>query len=390
LDNLAGTHDDASARRAPAMERTGLLSRRITHELANLLTVASARTRFALSALPTDSEARVHLDEAAIAITRASSLLRPLARSDVSDLWRPQLVDLNGLVAALEPVLGAVLGKGTDVQVTTSARQAFAYLDGSRLERTILTLALSQADSALPGGVFTLGTKTRELDDRVASAFDVRGAMPYTQLTASCTLPVDAAESLDGMLQHWVTSDEQPAIGWRDAASAAAKLPHDAGYMLVQQVNGGLHLSVYVPPPAASAIPRAPLREREQERASRTVMVVEDVAVILRVMTSSLRREGYAVLAASEGAGALALADVHGATIDVLVTDISMPGMTGRELARALRERHPNLLTVYVSGSAGETFAELDLPDAEVFLSKPFSGEALAQIVSTLLDRRYV
>lgn len=378
--------DDALARRAAGLEWTGRLAQGVAHDLANLLMVVGSRARFALSALPPDSEARVHVEEAVSAASAAATLVRHLSRSAATPAWRPQLVDLNGLIASLQPLLATLFRNRIELQVAASARQGVAYIDGSRLERTLLDLAFDHSDAAQPTGAFSIATMTRELDDRIAASAGHSANLPHTLIAVSCAGSGDASALLDRLLRHWNSGDELSAVLWRTHRSACARLPHDAGYILAEHAREDSRITIYVPPPSASDTPQVPARTHKRLGAARTVLVAENDDSIRRVITRSLHGRGYAILEAANGAAALALADIHGAPIDVLVTDIDMPGMTGRELAKALREIHPDLLTVFVSGSELDEAAGIDPSEAAAFLMKPFDKAALVQIVATLFD----
>ena len=396
--NQLGTPDVvAPVQSDVGVEWTGRLAQGIAHELANLLMVVSARSRFAIGALPADSEASAHLSEVVSATARASLLVRHLARADVGPQWKPQLLDINNLVARLEPVLASVLPKRFGVRVTLSANHGVAFLDGPSLERTLLDVAFRHADSAAAGEDFVIETSTRDLDDRIRVAFNTGPADATILMCVSSRALCDASSSLDAILRHWSTSVIHPTIGWNDRESACARLPLGAGYLLIEQRERVCLLSLYIPSPSLSEELVAPPREHSARRSTHagasdaqlayTVLVADDQTSIRKVIIRALRGRGYALLEAGDGESALALADMHGAAIHVLVTDMNMPGMNGRELARALRARHPGLLTVFLSGTDVESITGLDSTESAGFLAKPFDPAALVQIVATLLER---
>lgn len=364
------------------LQWTASLAQGVAHDLANLLMVVSSRSRFALNVLPSDSEAKTHVLEVAAAAARAVTLVRHLTWTEASPDWRPQLVDVNGLIGALEPVFGVLFRRNVKVHVRTTAGVGVAYLDGARLERTLLDLAVCCSRLSTPLREFSVTTKTRELDDRIAEAFHLSPA-PHTLIAVSCADCAVVDNSFDRILQHWTTSKEQPVTAWRDSASGCARLPEGAGYLLAEHANGQYQLSIYLPPASLKASGTARVPAQATHRG--TVLVAEDEIRVRRLVSQALRARGYSVLEAGTGAEALEIADLHGATIDVLVTDMHMPGMTGRALATTLREYHPRLRTVFMSGSDVESLLGLEPREAAAFLGKPFEMSALSAIVATLL-----
>lgn len=373
-------------------ELIGRVALAVAHDLSNQLMVISARARFALDALAAGSEGREHVEEIGLAATRAAVIVHYLGSSELLESQKAQPTDLGALLSRLEPVLSVILRKVRSVELAAD-RGTVAFVDSARVERLILALGLQSTDAGTTGGRLILTAGTRTAAPRLSMRFHEPANIPYAVLSLRGLGAVDVSAAADLMVNEVTAESDRAVLVWRHSDSAGVRLPDGGGFIVLECVDRrNLEVTLYLhrPPVAAALGSRSdthvvPASTVATSRSGRTILVVDDEAPIRRAMARSLYDGGYQVLEARDGDEALLMADVHDRPIDLIVTDMDMPGVTWRELVLQLREGHPDLKTILISGSDAALVSEANDFGADGCVAKPFGLAQLVALVENVL-----
>jgi CheY-like chemotaxis protein len=258
-------------------------------------------------------------------------------------------------------------------------------VDTGKAEQVILNLAVNSRDALAKGGKLTISTRREDLDPERAVALRLRPGR-YAVLAVNDTGIGMDAKTRDRVFEPFFTTKEQgTGLGLSTVNS------------IVKQANGGLHLwsetgvgtsiDVYFPRVDEEAPVETPVDPGPAAAGKETILIVEDEEAVRRLMCTALEQNGHRVLIAADGVEALKLISSHSGPLDVLVTDLLMPGMNGAELARKVLDRLPGIEVLYISGYAEEMRQSCEI-DENSFLQKPFAPQALLRKVRDMLDRR--
>jgi two-component system, cell cycle sensor histidine kinase and response regulator CckA len=374
---------------AQKMEAVGRLAGGVAHDFNNLLTVIIGCGDLLLQALPPEGPGRALAEEVAKAGERAASLTRRLLAFSRKQALAPKVLDLNALVADLEGLLRRLLGE--DVALTTALQPGLRPVraDPGQLEQVLMNLAANARDAMPQGGRLTVETRNVNLDEGYARLRPEVRPGPYALLAVSDTGHGMTEEVKAHLFEPFFTTKGQGSGTGLGLATAFG----------VVKASGG-HIEVYSEPGAGSTfkvyLPRAEDAQRPRKSypgnaaappGAEAVLVVEDEAAVRALTCQVLKGLGYAVLEAANGEEALRACGPGGRRVDLLVTDVVMPGLGGRQLAERLLALHPGLRVLYLSGYPDDAVVRHGILEQEVnFLQKPFSPAALAQKVREVLD----
>ena len=365
------------------LEATSRLAGRVAHAFNNLLTVIIGSTEILLSDQPIDAEARAHLQAIMRSATRGASVTRQLLAVGGQQPIDRIAVDLNGIIANLEGSLRRVVGPAATFTLNLEQSLPDVEGDSTQIEQVLLHLAGNAGDAIGDDGTVTITTSSSISEDIRARNYPELDSREYVWLTVRDTGHGMDAHTRDHVFEPYFTTK---------SAGFSAGLGLPVVYGIVNQLGGAIAVDSEVGQGTAFTIA---LRRASTARAARsaaialpvtetkstrTIVLVDDEDDVRSVMKSVLCQRGYRVLDASSGADAIQLLAGHAGSIDMLVTDVLMPGMTGRELYEHLVHRHPGLKVLYVSGYADDAFAH-EQEWGNAFLSKPFSLDTLAQRV---------
>ncbi|MBY0503623.1 MAG: response regulator [Bryobacteraceae bacterium] len=400
LDVGSRRSSEEQAGQSQKVEALGRLAAKVAHDFNNLLMIISGYGEELKSSLPPSSPLRNDMQEILQAAERVSVLTGQLQQYTKKIVLEPKLVDLNQLVKRLEPVLKRQLGDGVQLRIDAQADAATAKVDPAQLESAILHLA-SHAKYGMRGlGRLTISTADLELDQDYGEA--AHGGS-YILVSITDNGPGMDEENRARLFEPWMANEE---------SLREERLLVTQAYNIVRQSGGDLAVSsqpgegtafriylpsagqasVTAPAPAPSLVPPMPeppvlAPEAEAESALETILVVEDEAGIRALVRKILRRQGYSVLEASNGDDALKICAGHKGKIDLLVTDVMMPRMSGRELADRLTALRPELRVLYVSGYTDDAMLSSgSFPAGTAFLQKPFTLGSLLGKVREVLD----
>jgi two-component system, cell cycle sensor histidine kinase and response regulator CckA len=377
-------------RHAQRLEAVGKLAGGVAHDFNNLLTVINGHARFVLSALAEDHPGRPDLEEVERAGLRAAALTQQLLAFSRRQVLRPEVLNLNGVVREMERMLRRLIGSHIRLVTGLRAQPAAVLADRGQLEQVVMNLVVNARDAMPGGGTLTIATDTTELDP-LDPELDNWQTEPgsYVRLVVADTGAGMTPEILDRIFDPFFTTKERGKGTGLGLATVFGIVKQSGGHVTAESNGEGSRFSVYLRAASADEIAAAEPGDASITRRTvpgRTVLVAEDEDSVRKLAVRVLEREGYEVLQAGDGAEALRLADAFPDRIDLLVSDIVMPEMGGRELARRLRILRPETSILLMSGYDEEMV--MGRVDGDDFLPKPFSPNALAERVAALLEYR--
>jgi PAS domain S-box-containing protein len=372
-------------RQSQKLEAVGRLAGGVAHDFNNMLTAISGYTAFALEHAEDGSTLRSDLDEIRKATDRATLLTRQLLAFSRKQVLEPELIDLNEIVTEMEAMLRPLIG--ADVVLTTALDPALGPIvaDPGQLNQVVMNLVVNAADAMPTGGSLSIETANAEVGAGSEGTID---AGSYVTLSVRDEGEGIDEETLRQIFEPFFTTKDSGKGTGLGLATVYGIVKQSGGYVEVEsELDVGSLFRIYLPLADASsrrAQPEAPAPPAVERVVPATVLVVEDEEVVRSLVVQVLEGEGYKALVARDGEDALALAE--GRHVDLLLTDLTMPKIGGRELAERLRSTHPSLKVVYMSGYVdGDILSDGVLPPGTAFLSKPFTFADLAEKVRDLL-----
>src|SRR5438034_1126981 len=376
-------------RQAQKMEAVGRLAGGIAHDFNNLLTAIIGTTALVLEDLGLESRARLDIQEIEKAAKRAAGLTRQLLIFSRQQVLEPRALDLNALVGNLEKMLHRLIGEDVELRTKPAAGLGAVRADPGQLEQAIVNLVVNARDAMPKGGRLTIETADIELDRRYVAAHVPTQPGPYVLLAISDTGVGRDGATTARLFEPFFTTKE-PGRGTGLGLATVYGIVKQSGgdIWAYSELGHGTTFKIYLPRVAeAPAAPESTTGHPPTARGSETVLVVEDQEEVRQLTKRVLEARGYAVLAARNGAEALEIVARHPTRIHLMITDVVMPGMNGRELAELACARRSDLKVLYVSGYTGEAVLQHRLLEPGVaFLQKPFTPDVLARKTREVLD----
>jgi PAS domain S-box-containing protein len=381
-------HLEEQFRQSQKMEAVGQLAGGIAHDFNNLLTAILGNTQLLLRDLPPGDAKRADVEEIRKASERAASLTRQLLAYSRRQMLQPEVLDLNGVVAEMNRMLRRLIGEHIELVTTLAPDLGRVRADPNQLEQVIVNLAVNARDAMPNGGKLTIETANVELDAAFAQAHLGSVPGPYAMVAVTDTGLGMEATVRAHLFEPFFTTKEVGKGTGLGLATVYGIVKQSGGYISVySEVGRGTSFKIYLPridKPAAAQ--PSPAKDRP-DRGTETILVVEDEPAVLSLSRRALEAQGYLVLAASDASDALRVVERHGGTIHLLLTDVVMPGQSGRELADRLATSRPGIRVLYMSGYPGDAVVQHGaLPAGSAFLQKPFSPDGLARKVRDVLD----
>ena len=326
------------------------------------------------------------LEAAALRGSRLTAQLLAFARQQVLE---PELVDVADTVQRLMPMLEALIDERVQIFAVASPEPLYVLADRGQLEQVVVNLVVNARDAMPDGGTLGLRVQALTVDEAYARAHVQARPGPHVCLTVSDTGTGMDPEAVERVFDPFYTTKELGhGLG---LASVHGIVEQSGGHVHVySELGHGTTFRIYLPAvappaPAQAGAPAAPA-DAERLDGTETILLTEDEEGIRRVVDRILTGHGYTVLHAPDPATALELILGQEDRIAALVTDVIMPGMTGLELSRVLRERQPHLRTLFLSGYTADIVTGGALPPDSAFLEKPFDARSLALALRRLLD----
>lgn len=377
---------------AQKMEAVGRLAGGIAHDFNNLLTIINTYSEFLLSAIPSDDARRADVEEIRRAVASATRLTRQMLTFSRRQVVAPVTLDLNEAIAGMAGMLARVLGDDVRVDTELQAGSLPLLADAGQLEQVLLNLAVNARDAMPRGGRLCIETGQVTLDD----GFEAQGhqriipAGHYVMLAVSDTGGGMTDDVKSHIFEPFFTTKGPGRGTGLGLATVYGIVKQSGGHIWVySEPNRGTSVKIYFPLHAA-APESSPARLTGEfpipSRDAATLLLVEDDAMVRGAVRRILERSPHAILEAATPAEAIELFTAHRGRIDLVVTDMMMPELTGAELIRELRERNPHLRAIIMSGySEAATSRDWRLPPNALFLEKPIAPNKLLRCIADVL-----
>ncbi|HVH08708.1 MAG TPA: PAS domain S-box protein [Gemmatimonadales bacterium] len=384
-------HLEQQLRQAQKMEAVGRLAGGIAHDFNNILTAITGYADLLLEDLATNDPRRQDAEEIHKAADRAAGLTRQLLAFSRQQVLQPRVVDLNALVSELEKMLRRLLGEDVTLATALAPGLGRVRADPGQLEQVIMNLAVNARDAMPHGGKLTLETGDVALGG--PSAADLYPAPPgaYVMLAVRDTGVGMDPETQGHLFEPFFTTKEKGKGTGLGLATVYGIVKQSGGFIWVTSELGvGNTFNIYLPRVEAAVEPVGSRgAQMPVARGTETVLVAEDEAPVRAVARQTLERYGYRVLEAPSAEAALDVAERYSGPIHLLLTDVIMPGLSGRELATRLAARRPETRVIYMSGYTDDEITRHGvLEPGFTFVQKPFTPEALARAVREVLDSK--
>jgi PAS domain S-box-containing protein len=378
-------------RQSQKMEAVGRLAGGIAHDFNNLLMVISGYSEFLLDRLGPEPALRAPAQEIASAAGRATSLTRQLLAFSRKQMMAPKILDLNGIVTENLKMLTRMIGEDIDLVMVPAAGLGAVRADAGQIEQVIMNLAVNARDAMPSGGKLTIETSNVSLDEEYARFHAPLRPGDYVMLTISDTgLGMDA-ETQSHIFEPFFTTKGLKGTGL-GLSTVYGIIKQSGGYIWVySEPDKGTTFKIYLPRVAerVESLPQfvAPAESVAAEPGTETILLVEDEANLRYLARQFLEKQGYRVIEAADGVVAVQIAVAHSGVIHLLLTDVIMPGMNGRELAQRMAEIRPNTKVLYMSGYTENVIGHNGTLDAGIrLLQKPFTLRDLKSRVREVLD----
>lgn len=374
-------------KQAQKMDTIGQLAGGIAHDFNNLLTAIGGRTEF-LSQSSLDEDQREDVDEIRRAAERAGGLTRQLLAFSRKQLLVPRVLDLNQVVTDTEPMLRRLIGE--DVRIHTISQEGLGHIlaDSGQIEQVLLNLALNSRDAMPSGGLLTIETANAGLQHGDGGA--TRGPVgDFVMLRIADTGEGMDARTKAHLFEPFFTTKPMGKGTGLGLSTVYGIVKQSGATIEVESSRGhGTTFRIYFPRTHAQVARHADQEQPELcSGGTERILLVEDDDSVRRLAERLLAGKGYRVTIAHRGAAALEIFEGAPDEIDLVVTDLVMPGMSGRELVERLHESRPRLRVLYMSGYTDDEIIRRGLHDPNVsFLQKPFTGSELVAKVRRVLD----
>jgi two-component system cell cycle sensor histidine kinase/response regulator CckA len=382
----------AQLQQAVKMESVGRLAGGIAHDFNNMLGVILGHTELALSQVDPAQPLRTDLAEIDQAARRSADLTRQLLAFARKQAVSPVVLDLNATVAGMLSMLHRLLGENVHLAWKPGAGVWPVKMDPSQVDQVLANLCVNARDAISGVGTLTIETGNASCDETYCDAHPEVTPGDYVRLVVSDTGCGMDKQTQAHLFEPFFTTKIQGKGTGLGLATLYGMVKQNDGFIHVYSEPGtGTTFTIYLPRhlgaaprdgPAETRGPASPAR-----RGHETILVVEDEPAILKVTRRMLERHGYVVLPAGTPAEAIRLAGAHPGEVQLLMTDVVMPGMNGSDLARHLLSVHPGLKRLFMSGYTADVIAQQGvLSDGVNFIQKPFSMAGLAHAVRAALD----
>jgi PAS domain S-box-containing protein len=381
-------HSEAQLRQSQKMEAIGRLAGGIAHDFNNLLTVINGRSDLLLQRLNPRDPVHSSIEQIRKTAERATELTQQLLAFSRKQVLQPRVLDLTAVVSELAPLLRRLIGEDINLVVMPTARGR-VKADRAGLEQVITNLVINSRDAMPAGGRLTIETADADLDAAFVGLHPGTQPGSYVALVLRDEGTGMSAEVQAQAFEPFFTTKEVGKGTGLGLSTVYGIVKQHAGHISVESVVGtGSTFSIYLPRvEMVSEAPSLPRPSLHSLRGTERVLLVEDEDDVRGVARESLAMYGYTVLEARDGEEALRIAGAESGRIDLMVTDVVMPGMNGRELAKRLLAMRPGTRVLYVSGYTDDALSQHGILDQELaFLAKPFSPETLARSVRQVLD----
>ena len=380
-------------RQAQKMEAVGRLSGGVAHDFNNLLGVIIGYAEFLQESLAPENKLRGSVDEILKAGKRAASLTRQLLAFSRQQVLDPKVLDLNGVVSDMEKMLRRLIGEDVELSTVLSPQLGRLKADQGQLEQVVMNLVVNARDAMPQGGKLVIDTQNMVMDDAFIRRYPYPvQAGPYVCLTVTDSgIGMDPETKARAFEPFFTTKEKGKGTGL-GLSTVYGVVKQSGGYIDIDSSPGaGTTFKIYLPRVHDAIKAETPTGTATSFTGNETILLAEDETSLRTLTRNTLELCGYKVLEAKDGIEALEVSDRHQGSIDLLLTDMVMPGMGGRALAQGLTRRRPDIRLAYMSGYTGQAVGSQGPVDpGSVFLLKPFTRELLTRKIREALDRPVV
>ena len=387
---IAGRQQAEDAlRQAQKMEAVGRLAGGVAHDFNNLLMVIRGHAALSLRNAGVDGSLRRELDEILQATDRASSFTRQLLAFSRKQVLQPRVLDLNALTTQVANMLPPVLGDDIALTIELDPKLGHVKADAALLEQVVMNLVFNARDAMQEGGELTIRSFNADLDEQSLAAHPGAHAGPYVVLAIRDTGHGMSEETQSHIFEPFFTTKDRGKGTGLGLATAYGTVNQSGGFISVaSKIGAGTEIRIFLPrvedPVEVTEIPPAPAEVRRGEG---TILVVEDDDAVRRMTREFLKIGGYTVLEARSGADAIQFMERREQPIDLVLTDVLMPGMKGRELVERLAKLRAGIKVLYMSAYTEDAAINIGvLSPGTAFIEKPFSPDDLANKVREVLS----
>ncbi|GAB4253515.1 response regulator [Deferrisoma sp.] len=374
--------------RAQRLESIGRLAGGVAHDFNNMLNVILGYGELIVEKLPPDDPLRPKVEAMVEAGWRAAKLTRQLLAFSRKQTLQPRVVDLNELVQEFEKMLRRLIGEDIVLDLDLRSDIGRVRVDPGQMEQVILNLAVNARDAMPDGGRLHIATAEADLDEAYAATHPGVEPGRYVLLSVSDTGCGMDEETLGHIFEPFFTTKEEGKGTGLGLATVYGIVKQSGGHIWVYSEPGrGTTFKIYLPRAEAEARPDARARPAAPPEGGRgRILVVEDEPAIRELLGTMLTQLGYDVTLAANGGEALLLVEEKGLRPDLVLTDVVMPHMSGKELVERLRQNRPDLRALFMSGYTGAALPPGVLGEGVPFLPKPFTLRGLADAVRNALS----
>jgi signal transduction histidine kinase len=376
-------------RQAQKMEAVGRLAGGLAHDFNNLLTVIMGHSQVLMGELSSDNPLRAKIEEMQKAGERATSLIRQLMAFSRKQTVEPKVLPLNSIVGNVEGMLRRLIGEDIQLVIRPDPGDGHVKADPGQLEQVLMNLVVNARDAMPNGGLLAIETSQTELTRTPTHHLHPLPLGPYVKLTVTDTGYGMDADVLSHLFEpFFTTKEEYKGTGLGLSTVFGIVTSSGGGIDVWSQVGHGTTFDVYLPRvnPETMAMPATEVQGRLRQ-GTETILLVEDDTGVRDLVRRELAQIGYQVIEAKNGVEACLTATQQSCHVDLLLTDVVMPGMNGRELAQHLSVVKPNLRVLFMSGYLDDICVSRGMdPHRTTFLQKPFTPDVLLRAVRGLLD----
>ena len=385
-DITARRHLEDQLRQAQKMEAVGMLAGGVAHDFNNLLTIITGYSQLVLNTTPPNDPNRQSIEQVLKAGERAAELTNQLLAFSRRQTPKPKVIDLNFLVAGLSAMLRRLIGEDIELNLSLGTTVGRVRADPGQIEQVLMNLVVNARDAMPSGGEIVVSTTDVTIKEPVEGMSKNMRPGPYVLLSVTDTgKGMDAATTARLFEPFFTTKSEGKGTGL-GLSTVLAIVTRSGGAVDVKTEPGcGTNVRVYLP---RVDLPLAiePEAARQAARGAETILLVEDEESVRRLVRETLNRSGYNVLDAAGSIEARRLLATHTGSIDLLITDMVLPRVSGSQLAAEFRAQRPSIKVLYMSGY-DHSAANSDMLQEEVpFLQKPFTPSVLSAKVRDVLD----
>ena len=375
-------------RQAQKMEAVGRLAGGVAHDFNNLLMVILGHTGLLLERAGADEWVRRKAEQVQKAADRAAGLTRQLLAFSRMQVLQPKVIDLNGVVSEMAKLLPRLIGENMELLVRLAPSLGQVKADPGQMEQVILNLAVNARDAMPEGGKLVIETSNAELEEAYARRHPPLQAGSYVLLAVTDTGIGMDADTQALIFEPFFTTKEKGKGTGLGLATVYGVVKQSGGYIWVySEVGKGTTFKIYFPLVREALEVRQPSDLSQAPVGTETILLVEDEREVREVAREFLDMSGYTVLEARDGSEAIKLAKKYPGPIHLLMTDMVMPGIGGRELVRQLSVERRDLRVIFMSGyTEYAVLQQGELERGAVLLPKPFSREVLARTVREVLE----